>query len=193
MAISERKLNYRKCENFDQKLFWLVLISKERVIFNNCILRSCPYVSMFMLQWGKSTGTRALSLEPVLSARALKIRRTILQTVIFSESCLSESCLTEASSVISFTKFVSGPWYEKGWDTTVPPWSVTLHLAYSLFTYFRVRLFRICLFRIRLFRVRLFRVRLFSVRLFRVRLFRVRLFRIRLYRVRLFRICLSLE
>ena len=91
---------------------------------------------------------------------------------------------------------------------------VTLHLAYSVFAYFRVRLFRIRLLRIRLFcvglfcirlfRVCLFRIRLprvlpipcsptpwrFCVRLFRICLIRIRLFRVRLIRIRLFRVCL---
>ena len=37
---------------------------------------------------------------------------------------------------------------------------VSLHLAYSVFAYFRVRLFHICLFRVGLFRVRLFHIHL---------------------------------
>ena len=56
--------------------------------------------------------------------------------------------------------------------------AVTLHLAYSVFAYFRLRLLRVCLFRIRLFRVGLFRIRLFRVCLFRIRLPRIGLFRV---------------
>ena len=58
---------------------------------------------------------------------------------------------------------------------------VTLHLAYSVFAYFCVRLFCICLFCIRLFCVCLFRIRLPCVGLFRVRLPCVGLFRVRLF------------
>ena len=51
----------------------------------NFIVHSCPYISMVMPQWGKSTSARAsVSLVPVLGARVLKTRCTICIFVLLT-------------------------------------------------------------------------------------------------------------
>ena len=79
---SEWKCNSRKYEKFDRKLFWLVWIFKDEVIFDKlyCQLALkylCSYIHASVRQERTS-----VSLASVLGARALETRRTIWQTML---------------------------------------------------------------------------------------------------------------
>ena len=88
--------------------------------------------------------------------------RSIWYTVNHASNQLQSVVLDISGSIMNIIFMKSGEScndlhdMKSRYEKIIKPEMVTLHLAYSVFAYFRVRLFRICLFRIRLFRVRLF-------------------------------------